>query len=470
MSSFFIPILAYLVWIGVVFSYSPVWKLDLALLNPLIASHIFISYFILVLALALSGPVTAAILGIFSSAVALYLGLGMKEPALFLQPLIYAVLFFILLSYLQAREKEISDKGILKEKLIEDIHMAKAELLRKEQLKIALEKKIDRFLDLHQFTGELKSKKELHEAAESIVQEVRRSLAKAEECVLYLVDEAQEALSLVASSGSQEKVVKEKEGGIFDQWVMKKSQGLMIEDAQNDFRFSAGMRPPLDRIRSVALSPLMTENKVLGVLRVSAGQPSMFNADDLRLLDIFSSLAAVNLRNILLYEKMEELAIRDSLTGLYLNRYFQQRFSEEVQRAYTRELYFSLVLLDLDHFKRINDEYGHTAGDIVLKNVAAILLRCVGAMDLVARYGGEEFAVLLPNKNKTEALGVAEKMRTEMEKSRFLFRRVEGYVTISIGVAAFPEGGRSKEELLRRADKNLYEAKRRGRNQVCGNI
>ncbi len=470
MPSFFVPILAYLVWIAAVFSYFPVWKLDLALLNPLIASHIFISYFILVLALALSGPVTAAVLGIFSSAVALYLGLGMKEPALFLQPLIYAVLFFVLLSYLQAREKEIGDKGILKEKLSEDIHMAEQELLRKERLKIALEKKIDRFLDLHQFTGELKKKTDLHEAAESIVQEVRRVLSKAEECVLYLVDETQEALSLTASDRADGEVVKEKEGSLFDQWVMKKSQGLMIEDARNDFRFSVGMRSPLERIRSGCISPLMTENKVLGVIRVNAGQPDMFGADDLRLLDIFSSLAAVNLRNILLYEKMEELAIRDSLTGLYLNRYFQQRFFEEVQRAHTRELYFSLVLLDLDHFKRINDEYGHTAGDIVLKNVAAILLGCVGAMDLVARYGGEEFAVLLPNKNKAEALAVAEKMRAEVEKSRFLFRRVEGCITVSAGVAAFPEGGRSKEELLRRADKNLYEAKHRGRNRVCGNI
>jgi diguanylate cyclase len=223
------------------------------------------------------------------------------------------------------------------------------------------------------------------------------------------------------------------------------------------------------RPRSICANPLMTGNKVLGVVRASAASPNIFSTDDLRLLDIFSNLGSVTLKNLLLYAKMEEMAVHDSLTGLYLNRYFKERLSEERRRAdYGRKL-FSLIMIDVDHFKKCNDNYGHSAGDIVLKNIASIILSCLESVDLAARYGGEEFIVLLPNKNKKEASAVAEAIRLKIETHPFIFRRVETHVTASLGVVAYPEEGGDEEELLRKVDQCLYHAKRLGRNRVCGN-
>ena len=121
-------------------------------------------------------------------------------------------------------------------------------------------------------------------------------------------------------------------------------------------------------------------------------------------------------------------------------------------------------------FKRYNDEYGHVVGDIVLKNIAATLLKSITPSDLAARYGGEEYVVLLPGKTKDRALMIAEDIRWQIERNKLSLRRLETRVTASLGVAAFPEDGRTKEEILWAADKCLYQAKNLGRNRVCGVI
>ena len=241
-----------------------------------------------------------------------------------------------------------------------------------------------------------------------------------------------------------------------------------MEDARNDYRFHADLRPGAAVRRSICASPLLSENRVLGVVRLSAAVPGAFHADDLRLLDIFAGLAAVNLRNILLYQKMQELAVRDSLTGLYVNRFFYEQLTAEIQKSGFSKSLFSVILLDVDFFKRTNDEYGHVVGDIVLKNVAAIISESAGSHGLVARYGGEEFAVLLPGRGKKEAMQVAEKMRARIEIAKFSLRRSESRVTASLGVASFPGEGRTREEILWKADQYLYAAKHSGRNRVCG--
>ena len=129
---------------------------------------------------------------------------------------------------------------------------------------------------------------------------------------------------------------------------------------------------------------------------------------------------------------------------------------------------FSLFMSDIDHFKMYNDRYGHIAGDLVLKQVARLLKENLGKDDILCRYGGEEFSVILPNRPKQSALSLAERLRRSVESQSFLLRRETTFVTISIGVATFPEDGLVKEELLKRVDSFLYRAKREGRNRVCG--
>ncbi|HXV18497.1 MAG TPA: diguanylate cyclase [Candidatus Omnitrophota bacterium] len=466
---YFIPITAFALWFFVVISYLPVLRLELNLTDQTIAPYFFLSYLILVFSWALSGPIAAAVLSILAAMTALYLSLSAKEPVMFLQALLYGALFLFMVSYLHRVQDETNDRKISREKLAEEVHLTTEEIQKKIELKKALEEKIDRLLDLQRFAKDLKQTDELHGVAQKVVDEAYSVLGKADECALYLVNESKQGLSLVASTRHGGEGVRQKEGTLFDQWVMRRSQAIMIEDTQNDFRFPKETVAGQANLRSVCVSPMLSENKVLGVLRASSNAPDRFNADDLRLLDIFSSLGSVTLKNILLYEKMEELAIRDSLTGLYLNRHFQERLAEEVQRAHFNRARFALILLDIDYFKRFNDEYGHAAGDIVLRNIAAIILKCVERhVDLVARYGGEEIAILLPGKTRKDALVTAEKIRREVESAKFAVRRVETKVTVSMGVAEFPEGGRTKEELLWKVDKNLYEAKSQGRNRVCG--
>ncbi len=470
MPPFFVPILAFILWALAVLYYFPVLKLGLNLSDQVLAPHLFVSCLILILAWALSGPMTAAILSFLAAVFAIYLVLGSKEPALFLQLFIYAVLFVFMVYYLYGIQKRTNDKKILREKLVEEITLSEEGSRKKDLLKKALEEKIERLLNLQSFSEGLREGRDLQEVGRKIVTEIYQVLGNADQCALYLVDEARQELSLVASAKPEGEVIKEKEGSLFDQWVMKRSQAILVEDSENDFRFPKEALEDAAHHRSLCASPLITENKVLGVVRASSGVPNTFSTDDLRLLDIFSSLGAVTLRNILLYQKTEELAIRDSLTGLYLNRYFQERLSEEIRRAHFGQSAFSLLLIDLDFFKRYNDDYGHAAGDMVLRNVTAIISKCVQPVGFVARYGGEEFVVLLPSKGKRAAMNAAEKIRAEIEKARFLVRRVEGRVTVSIGVTAFPQGGRTREELIWAVDKNLYEAKSGGRNRVCGSI
>ncbi len=399
-----------------------------------------------------------------------YFCLAMKEPSYFLQIFFYGLLFLFIVSFLYEVQKKLNNRRLVYEKMLEDTLLAREESSKKVDLKKALEDKIERFIDLHRFSDVLKDKADVNDVADRMVADVLASFSNAQECTLYLVDETREQLWLAAARRKDNAVVREKRGSVFDQWVLRRSRAVVVEDSRADFRFGLERNAQDIDLRSVAASPLMSENKVLGVLRISSPEAAQFSPDDLRYLDIISDLGAGILRNRLLYKKMEELAVHDSLTGLYLNRFFQSRLDEEILRTQVNRKSFSVILLDIDFFKRYNDEYGHSAGDLVIKSIAGVLQNCVSPVDTVARYGGEEFVVLLPNKNKAEAMVIAERIRLAIEGNHFYLRRIESHVTASLGVVSFPEAGFTREEIIRLADENLYQAKRLGKNRVCGNI
>jgi diguanylate cyclase (GGDEF)-like protein len=173
-------------------------------------------------------------------------------------------------------------------------------------------------------------------------------------------------------------------------------------------------------------------------------------------------LGAMNERLRMQNEELERLSISDALTGLHNRRFLTQRLSEELARAYRQKTSFTVLMADVDEFKKYNDTYGHPAGDEVLKKVASILLGSTRAMDCAARYGGEEFAVLLNDTTGQEASEVAERIRTRVAAQDF----AGGKVTISIGMAEFPENGYTADAVISSADQALYEAKRGGRNRV----
>ena len=171
-----------------------------------------------------------------------------------------------------------------------------------------------------------------------------------------------------------------------------------------------------------------------------------------------------------LNKRLQHMVIHDGLTGLHNHRYFRDALEEEVQRSGRYERCFSLIFVDVDHFKRYNDTHGHPAGDEVLKTLARLLKEHCRNIDIAARYGGEEFVLLLPESDKDAARQFAERLRKSVEEHPFKGRETQpmGMVSLSLGVASFPQDGTDSVTLLAHADKALYKAKGSGRNNVCG--
>jgi len=176
---------------------------------------------------------------------------------------------------------------------------------------------------------------------------------------------------------------------------------------------------------------------------------------------------AINLKQA--NDKLRELAIRDELTGLYNHRHFQDQLEYEIKRSARHEHNLSLLLLDIDFFKKINDTHGHPTGDYVLKDIAALMSGLVRNCDVVARYGGEEFGIILPETNSIGAKVLAQRVRRGIEQHSFRYKKLEISVTVSIGLASndMTEEPMDRTELISRSDQALYKAKRDGRNRVA---
>ena len=193
-----------------------------------------------------------------------------------------------------------------------------------------------------------------------------------------------------------------------------------------------------------------------------------FNLDEMRII----VERAIERQNLLKEAKEKdyyrELSILDGLTQIYNHRYFHELLSREVNRAMRYPQVFSLLMIDVDDFKKFNDNFGHLAGDCALKDAAQCFIAGLRKVDLIARYGGEEFAIILPHTNKQGANIAAQRLREsaaimEVKNEK---NAVIGKMTISVGVASFPEDGQTKEEIIKSADDALYKAKELGKNQV----
>jgi diguanylate cyclase (GGDEF)-like protein len=244
-------------------------------------------------------------------------------------------------------------------------------------------------------------------------------------------------------------------------WVMKQGTSQRIDNlALSDIPADA------DGIRSWLGVPLFMYGECEGVVAVQSSRVAAFKEEHQRLLDSFALQIAAALQNAHLYE----LAMVDGLTGLFVRRYFDARIEEEIERSKRYGSPFSVVMMDVDDFKKLNDTYGHLVGDRVLKAIANVVKAQMRGVDTAARYGGEELAVILPRTEMVGAYNLAERIRegiaelritTDEEPPRALA------VTASLGIAAYPESkAASGEDLVRRADRALYRAKKTGKNRV----
>jgi diguanylate cyclase (GGDEF)-like protein len=241
---------------------------------------------------------------------------------------------------------------------------------------------------------------------------------------------------------------------------------ILIQDAASDPRLN--YLEGMDSMRSFICVPLVAHSTTVGLLTVGSAQAELYREKDAALVQSFAGHVALALDNARLYREMRHSAHTDGLTGLYNRRYLHQELERELARSRRYGHPLSLIICDLDNFKKYNDQYGHLAGDDLLRELGDLMKSYIRKSDTAFRYGGEEFAVILPHTDQQSAIILSERLREAISAKNFLIREKLqiGHITISIGVASCPDDAIEVDSLINTADMALYEAKKT-KNRVC---
>ncbi len=243
---------------------------------------------------------------------------------------------------------------------------------------------------------------------------------------------------------------------------------VTLQVEKGKFRNKQKVMDPQASLKSHLTLPLVIEGEIIGCISINSDQANMYNVPRLQFFSVFGYQMAASLKHIQRFSTAKKEAIYDTLTNLFNRRYFEERLGAEAQKAFESESNLSMIMIDIDHFKKVNDTFGHDGGDKVLREIASLLKNSVRKHDTVARYGGEEFVLLLPGALLDPTNMVAERIRRSVENTAFDMGQTKIHITISLGISNFPiHRMKSKEELVKMADLALYEAKRGGRNRVC---
>jgi len=214
------------------------------------------------------------------------------------------------------------------------------------------------------------------------------------------------------------------------------------------------------------IAPLICHNRVVGVLNLADKVGAeKFNAEDVAVVELFRQLVGASIGNIKLFDKTQQQAKTDGLTNLVNHRTFYETLERELRRYQRYGGYLSVIMVDIDNLKPINDKLGHRAGDMTIKRVSRKISACIRKIDVAARYGGDEFAVILPNTALAEATVVAQRMIEEVSGTPLMWERNKIQVSISVGVGQY-DGQMSPEEVTKHSDSALYAAKQAGKNNV----
>ena len=319
----------------------------------------------------------------------------------------------------------------------------------------------------------LTSTVELNEVLGTIMKKAKK-LIRAEAWSILLLDEDTGELVFEKTAGKKEnrkKMSKErlKLGEGIAGWVAQEKMPVVVPDVSKDPRFSSRIDKETDfRTKSIMCVPIQNKGTILGVLEVvNTTNDEPFTREDLDLMLRIVDHAAIAIERSTLYQKMAELSVTDDLTKLFNTRYLNRTLEIELTRATRHHTSLSLIFMDVDHFKLINDNYGHLVGSKLLVEMGQLLLKSLRTVDIVARYGGDEFVMVLPQTAPKHALQIAERIRRSIEHNVFL--KKDGYsfkVTASFGVASYSERAKSQEELLKLADEAMYRVKNQTRNGV----
>lgn len=246
--------------------------------------------------------------------------------------------------------------------------------------------------------------------------------------------------------------------------IQKLNQPLILQDASQEPRFKKWEGSEF--VRGWMGVPLIRHGQFIGLMTLDSENVGAYIQDDAIIAQTFADEAAIVIENARLYERAQILATSDGLTGIYNRRHFYELAKNEFERSQRYHNALSVVMIDIDHFKYINDKFGHSAGDQVLIQFVNRVKNELRSTDILARYGGEEFAILLLESDQDEALQVAERIREVIAKDPFELQAAQPYITISLGVATNEEDVDQLDMLIDRSDKALYDSKQFGRNRV----
>lgn len=326
-----------------------------------------------------------------------------------------------------------------------------------------LDQNILQLYTLYNISKTLTATLEMEKVLNQVVEEVTRAL-KLHKVIIMLVNPDRTDLHIVTGMGISEKLreISFKLGDGVYGWIAMTGQAEIINNLPRYARFKP-VQGLDDDVSSLICAPFKGWGQVIGVLNAYRLGGEVFDNASFELLLATANQIGMALENARLFEETRALAITDGMTSLYNYRYFTAYLNDEFEKVKRYKRPLSLIMIDIDFFKKYNDTYGHPAGDELLRNIAGVLKNTVRKSDTVARYGGEEFVVVLPETEGEMALTTAEKLRKAVEEDDFKGRKV----TISLGVASYSEELISADDLVKNVDNTLYRAKEEGRNRVC---
>lgn len=312
-------------------------------------------------------------------------------------------------------------------------------------------------------TMELARDRELEESLRAVT-DAALKLIPCEHASIRLLDDAGEELLAGARSGAGAKGVRlvfRRGEGIIG-WVAEHGEAVRLDEAGTDPRFKAGTNQGFS-VNSLLAVPLNSGGKVIGVLSLASGAPGVFAPEDQTMARLLANCSVPPIE----HARLARLTLTDDTTAAFNRRYYGLRLHEEMDRARMGRTKLTILFLDLDHFKRVNDELGHDAGDAVLRAFADRVRTKVRGHDVLIRRSGEEFILVMPNTGERQGKMVAQRIRRSLETKALPAGSPDGVLqTVSIGVAEW-DFVENAVELEQRADQAMYEAKRAGRNRVC---
>jgi diguanylate cyclase (GGDEF)-like protein len=305
---------------------------------------------------------------------------------------------------------------------------------------------------------------------ETIMTRVQQ-LIPSEAWSMLMVDEEKQELTFELALGEKGKDVsgfRVKIGEGIAGWVAQTGKPTIVNNAAKDPRFAKRFDSETQfRTRSILCAPLISRGRTIGVVQVINRRGGRFTQTDLDMLMTMVEPCAIAIENAILFQRTEQLTITDDLTKLFNSRYLNVYIGREIKRCKRHGIPLSIIFLDLDGFKSVNDQHGHLAGSRTLTEVGGILAEAVRESDILARYGGDEFVVVLPETPPAGALVIAERIRRAIAAHPFLREEgLEARISASFGIASYPDHALTPEGLIQKADQAMYRVKEKDKNGI----